>query len=197
MVSASNFLLCDVYDFAILAEGKSKRHNWVNNNISNKVPFAMKKILAAFASTLLCASPVLAQAASTAPQLNITTDAAMDMAHYAVGLAESRHLKLCIAVEDTDGNLVAFIRMQGAYAGCVEASIAKAKSAARFARNTIEFFDAARTQNLPIGFVPGILPSAGGAVFKQGETVVGSIGTSGDTNEAEQALVVDTAKHFH
>lgn len=99
----------------------------------------MKKILAAFASTALCASTAFAQSASTAPQLNITTEAALDMAHYAVGLAESRHLKLCVAIEDTDGNLVAFIRMQGAYAGCVEASIAKAKSAARFARNTMEF----------------------------------------------------------
>ncbi|MBB2173596.1 heme-binding protein [Gluconacetobacter asukensis] len=154
----------------------------------------MFTVLAALASF---SAPALAQSSSTAPQLNITTEAALNMAHYAVGLAESRHLKLCIAIEDTDGNLVAFTRMQGAYAGCVEASIAKAKSAARFARNTIEFFDAARAQNLPIGFVPGILPSAGGAVFKQGDVVVGSIGTSGDTNENEQALVIDAAKHFH
>ncbi|GAN99178.1 MULTISPECIES: GlcG/HbpS family heme-binding protein [Komagataeibacter] len=157
----------------------------------------MKQMLGVLALLASFATPAFAQTSSTAPQLNITTAAAMDMAHYAVGLAENRHLRLCIAVEDTDGNLVAFIRMQGAYAGCVEASIAKAKSAARFARNTIEFFDAVRTQNLPIGFVPGILPSAGGAVFKQGDTVVGSIGTSGDTNENEQALVIDTAKHFH
>lgn len=176
-----------------------KRRQGFNNNIENKVTLEMKHLLKVLAVLASCATPALAQpsSSSTAPQLNITTDAAMDMAHYAVGLAENRHLKICIAVEDTDGNLVAFIRMQGAYAGCVEASIAKAKSAARFARNTIEFFDAVRTQNLPIGFVPGILPSAGGAVFKQGDVVVGSIGTSGDTNENEQALVVDTAKHFH
>ncbi|MFW7268305.1 GlcG/HbpS family heme-binding protein [Gluconacetobacter sp. Hr-1-5] len=157
----------------------------------------MKRIFTVLAALASFSTPALAQSSSTAPQLNITTEAALNMAHYAVGLAESRHLKLCIAVEDTDGNLVAFIRMQGAYSGCVDASIAKAKSAARFARNTIEFFDAARAQNLPIGFVPGILPSAGGAVFKQGDVVVGSIGTSGDTNENEQALVIDAAKHFH
>ncbi|WP_242011585.1 GlcG/HbpS family heme-binding protein [Acetobacter fallax] len=157
----------------------------------------MKQMFTVLVALASFSTPVLAQSSSTAPQLNITTEAALNMAHYAVGLAENRHLKLCIAIEDTDGNLVAFTRMQGAYAGCVEASIAKAKSAARFARNTIEFFDAAREQNLPIGFVPGILPSAGGAVFRQGDVVVGSIGTSGDTNENEQALVVDAAKHFH
>lgn len=156
----------------------------------------MKKILIAFASSIICASSAYAESASTAPQLNITTEAALNMANYAIGLAEKRHLKVCVAIEDTDGNLVAFIRMQDAYAGCVDASIAKATSAARFGRNTIEFFDAVRTQNLPIGFVPGILPAAGGAVFKQGDTIVGSIGTSGDTNEAEQELVIDTAKHF-
>ncbi|MFP3373696.1 heme-binding protein, partial [Pseudomonas sp. SIMBA_068] len=89
-------------------------------------------------------------------QQNLSTAAALQLAQKATDIARSRDMKICIAVTDADGHLLAFTRMQGAYAGCVEASIAKAKSAARFAIDTITFYDLARKENLAIGTIPGI-----------------------------------------
>jgi uncharacterized protein GlcG (DUF336 family) len=138
-----------------------------------------------------------ATASSTAPQENVTTATALELADYATKLAASRNMNICIAVTDADGHLLAFTRMQGAYAGCVDASIAKATSAARFAINTITFYDLARKENLAIGTIPGILPAVAGVVIKKNGVVVGSVGVSGATDLTEQKLAEDTAAHFH
>lgn len=138
-----------------------------------------------------------APVAQVVAQYNASTAAALHLADVATRLAASRGMKICIAVADADGHLLAFTRMQGAYSGCVDASIAKAKSAARFAINTITFYDLARKQNLAIGTIPGILPAVGGVVLKQGATVVGSVGISGDTDLTEQKLAEDVAATFH
>lgn len=134
--------------------------------------------------------------ASVVAQQNLSTDAALQLAQKATDIARSRDMKICIAVTDADGHLLAFTRMQGAYAGCVEASIAKAKSAARFAIDTITFYDLARKENLAIGTIPGILPAVGGVVIKHADNVIGSVGISGATDITEQQLAVDVAATF-
>jgi uncharacterized protein GlcG (DUF336 family) len=139
----------------------------------------------------------VASAASVVAQYNVSTAAALHLAEVATDLAATRGMKICIAVDDADGHLLAFTRMQGAYSGCVDASMAKATSAARFAINTITFYDLARKQNLEIGSIPGILPAVGGVVLKQGSVVVGSVGISGDTDLTEQKLALDIAATFH
>ena len=150
----------------------------------------------AFAQSTPAAAAPSAASAEVVPQYNVSTSAALHLADVATQLAASRGMKICIAVTDADGHLLAFTRMQGAYSGCVDASIAKATSAARFAINTITFYDLARKQNLEIGSIPGILPAVGGVVLKQGATVVGSVGVSGDTDLTEQKLAVDVAATF-
>lgn len=165
----------------------------------------MKKINVLLGSLVFTAlTPVLAQAATTsapvglvAAQENVSTAAALQLADRATQLAASRNMKICIAVTDADGHLLAFTRMQGAYAGCADASIAKATSAARFAINTITFYDLARKENLAIGTIPGILPAVGGVVLKYNGAVVGSVGVSGDTDLTEQKLAEDVSATFH
>jgi uncharacterized protein GlcG (DUF336 family) len=159
----------------------------------------MKKAIALLALCGLVAGPAMAQAAtsSTAPQENVTTATALELADYATKLAASRNMNICIAVTDADGHLLAFTRMQGAYAGCVDASIAKATSAARFAINTITFYDLARKENLAIGTIPGILPAVAGVVLKKNGVVVGSVGVSGATDLTEQKLAEDVSAHFN
>ncbi|WP_205299881.1 heme-binding protein [Pantoea sp. Tr-811] len=161
----------------------------------------MKTTMTIAALSLAFAMATSAQAASPAAtvvaQENLSTAAAQQLALHATELAASRAMKICIAVTDADGHLLAFTRMQGAYAGCVEASIAKATSAARFAINTITFYDLARKENLAIGTIPGILPAVGGVVVKHGGNVVGSVGVSGATDLTEQKLAEDVAATFH
>ncbi|WJD72255.1 heme-binding protein [Pseudomonas asiatica] len=154
--------------------------------------------MAALSLAFIAAAIAPAHAAETASatvvsQQNLSTAAALQLAQKATDIAASRDMKICIAVTDADGHLLAFTRMQGAYAGCVEASIAKAKSAARFAINTITFYDLARKENLAIGTIPGILPAVGGVVVKHGDSVIGSVGVSGATDLTEQQLAVDVA----
>ncbi|MCS4061380.1 heme-binding protein [Pseudomonas putida] len=137
-----------------------------------------------------------APSTSVVTQENLSTAAAQQLAERATEMARSRSMNICIAVADADGHLLAFTRMQGAYAGCVEASIAKAKSAARFAINTITFYDLARKENLAIGTIPGILPAVGGVVVKHDSNVIGSVGISGATDLTEQKLAEDVAATF-
>ncbi|MBD1551103.1 GlcG/HbpS family heme-binding protein [Pseudomonas typographi] len=150
----------------------------------------------ALAPTLAFAQAPAAAVAPVVAQANVSTAAALQLAERATQLAAARNMKICIAVTDADGHLLAFTRMQGAYAGCVEASIAKATSAARFAINTITFYDLARKENLAIGTIPGILPAVGGVVLKHDGAVVGSVGISGDTDLTEQKLAEDLSATF-
>lgn len=160
----------------------------------------MKTFVPCAALSLALLLPTVAHAAtveSVISQPNVSTAAALQLAEKATQLAVERHMKICIAVTDADGHLLAFTRMQGAYAGCVDASIAKATSAARFAINTITFYDLARKENLAIGTIPGILPAVGGVVLKHGGGVVGSVGISGDTDLTEQKLAEDVSATFN
>jgi uncharacterized protein GlcG (DUF336 family) len=153
-------------------------------------------LFAAFAPIVVQAQTPSTASASVVAQENVSTAAALELASQATQLAASRNMNICIAVTDADGYLLAFTRMQGAYAGCVEASIAKATSAARFAINTITFYDLARKENLAIGTIPGILPAVGGVVLKQDGRVVGSVGISGATDLTEQKLAEDVSATF-
>ncbi|WAH61011.1 heme-binding protein [Pseudomonas silvicola] len=160
----------------------------------------MKITLPFAALTFAALLPALASAQTTATvvnQPNVTTAAALQLADRATHMAAAQHMNICIAVTDADGHLLAFTRMQGAYAGCVEASIAKATSAARFAINTITFYDLARKENLAIGTIPGILPAVAGVVLKHDGAVVGAVGVSGATDLTEQKLAEDVAATFN
>lgn len=162
-----------------------------------KTKISMAALSFAFiASAFTQAQAATATNASVVSQENLSTAAALQLAERATEMARSRNMNICIAVTDADGHLLAFTRMQGAYAGCVEASIAKAKSAARFAINTITFYDLARKENLAIGTIPGILPAVGGVVVKHDSHVIGSVGISGDTDLTEQKLAEDVAATF-
>lgn len=100
--------------------------------------------------TLVQADPV----SPVVAQENVSTASALQLAEHATQLAAARNMKICIAVADADGHLLAFTRMQGAYAGCVEASIAKAQSAARFAINTITFTTLPARRTLLLALFP-------------------------------------------
>lgn len=154
---------------------------------------------AALSLCLLPASPAVGQegsSTSVVAQPNVTTAEARRLVGQAVRRAGAQGMRVCVAVSDADGHLLAFERMQGAYAGCVDAAIAKARSAARFATQTNMFYEMVRDRNLGIGFIPDILPAVGGVPLRQGGLVVGSAGVSGDQDRTEQDLAVRTAGEF-
>lgn len=157
----------------------------------------MKMIRAAASLALLAglgaSGAALAAPPATLTRVEISADGARTVVDRARSLAVQRGLHMCIAVVDASGGLVAFERMDGAITGCIDSAIAKARSSAGFGVATDSFFERARQDNLPIGFVPGILPAAGGAPLKQGAVVIGAVGVSGGNVQTERDLAADTA----
>lgn len=156
----------------------------------------MRRVLLAFTMLLM---PIAAEAQAgpaVVAQPNVSTERARELVAWAVARATAQNMPICVAVADADGHLLAFERMQGAYAGCVDASIAKARSSALFNISTKDFYDMVREKNLGIGFIPGILPAVAGVPLRQGKAVVGTVGVSGDTDVTEQTLAAETAAQF-
>jgi uncharacterized protein GlcG (DUF336 family) len=96
--------------------------------------------------------------------------------------------KFAIAVVDTNGDLVHFARMDGAQVGSVVVSQGKARSAARFRRDTRNFYNAFETGHPYIGTLdPTIVASPGGYPLIEGGKLIGAIGCSGGTGDQDAA----------
>jgi uncharacterized protein GlcG (DUF336 family) len=105
-----------------------------------------------------------------------------------------------IAVADAGGNLVAHVRMDGAWIGSIDISINKAFTARAFDISTKDLAKQAQ----PGGQFYGIHVSnkgrvmifAGGVPFKRNGQVVGAIGVSGGSGEQDQAVAEAGAAAF-
>lgn len=105
-----------------------------------------------------------------------------------------------IAVADAGGNLIAHVRMDGAWLGSIDISIKKAFTARVFDVSTRQLSQLAQ----PGGPFYGIHASndgkvmifAGGIPLKQNGQVVGAIGVSGGTGEQDQAVAEAGAAAF-
>jgi glc operon protein GlcG len=123
---------------------------------------------------------------------SITAAAAAELVERAVSTGEP----LSVAVVDPGGELLAFRRMDGAPAFSARFAIAKARTAAAFARPTadmellFEGRDAFATGFLPLG--PWFVGKGGAPFLVEGECV-GAIGLSGNTAEHEDALARELA----
>ena len=100
-----------------------------------------------------------------------------------------RNWKMNIAVVDTNGEPVLFERMEGAQIASGDISIKKARTAARFRRETRLFFNAFETGH---GYVatldPTLTASPGGFPLVENGKLIGAIGCSGGTGD-QDALI--------
>jgi uncharacterized protein GlcG (DUF336 family) len=105
-------------------------------------------------------------------------------------VAEARQQKwaVSIAVVDAAGELVAFLRMDGAPFSSIDVSRAKARTAARFRRPTRALDSALTAGRLAILGLEGATPVEGGVPIVVGGEVVGAVGVSGVTS-AQDAQV--------
>jgi len=96
--------------------------------------------------------------------------------------AKKRNWKMNIAVVDTNGELVQFERMEGAQIASGSISIGKARTAARFRRESRAFYNAFETGH---GYVstldPTLVASPGGFPLVEGGKLIGAVGCSGGT----------------
>ena len=96
---------------------------------------------------------------------------------------------LNIAVVDTHGDLVAFARMDGAMLASIAISQGKARTAARFRRESRVFYNAVETGNPYVTSLdPTLVASPGGVPLIADGKLIGAIGCSGGTGDQDAAV---------
>src|SRR4051794_23529675 len=103
--------------------------------------------------------------------------------------AKRRNWKMVIALVDTNGELVHFSRMEGAQVGSVPVAVGKARTSARFRRESRLFYNAFETGHPYVATLdPTLVASPGGFPLVEGGKLIGAIGCSGGTGD-QDALI--------
>ena len=103
--------------------------------------------------------------------------------------AKKRNWKMNIAVVDTNGELVHFSRMEGAQIASGTISIGKARTAARFRRESRLFYNAYEAGHAYTGTLdPTLVASPGGFPLVEGGKLIGAVGCSGGTGDQDAAV---------
>ena len=102
--------------------------------------------------------------------------------------AKKRNWKMNIAVVDTNGELVQFERMEGAQIASGSISIGKARTAARFRRESRLFYNAYETGHSYVATLdPTLVASPGGFPLVENGKLIGAVGCSGGTGDQDAA----------
>lgn len=120
----------------------------------------------------------VAHAQLTLEGAKLALDAALDQAR-ALGTTGS------IAIVDSGGQLLAFSRLDGSFAGSSEVAIGKARTATLFEKPTANFEEIIRNGRTPMLALEDFTPLKGGLPLRVGHHVVGGVGVSGAAS-AEQ-----------
>lgn len=105
-----------------------------------------------------------------------------------------------IAVVDAGGNLIAHVRMDGAWIGSIDISINKAWTARAFDISTKELAELSQSGDQFFGIHVSnhgrVMIFAGGVPIKRGNQVMGAIGVSGGMGKQDQAVAEAGAQAF-
>jgi glc operon protein GlcG len=125
-------------------------------------------------------------------QVSMTSDKAKQILAAAEAEAKRHNWNMCIAVVDTNGNLVHFLRMDGSPVNSVTLSQRKASTAARYQRPTQAFYDAYGTGPRLTRIIaavshldPVLAVLPGGFPLIEGGKLIGGIGCSGGTADQD------------
>ena len=125
--------------------------------------------------------------ADTSPSLKLTIDGAMKLLDAAMAKARDMQVPECIAVVDAGGHLLAFARMDGAFALSIDTALVKAMTAASYGIPTgaiaagVDIKLAIATRGKRVN-LPGGLP-----VIVDGH-VIGAIGVGSGTGEQDREV---------
>src|SRR5690606_23274430 len=102
-----------------------------------------------------------------------------------------------LAVVDAGGNLVAHVRMDGAWIGSVDISINKAFTSRAFDISTKDLAEHSQSGGQFFGIHASnrgrIMIFAGGVPLKRNGQVIGAVGVSGGSGEQDHAVAVAAA----
>jgi glc operon protein GlcG len=124
----------------------------------------------------------------------ISLQRAQALAQAAVAEAAKRGWPLNVAVVDSGGNLVAFLRMDGAQLASIAISEHKARAAVKFRRPTKAFEEA--IQKLDYKYVltlDDVIGSRGGIPLIEAGKIIGGSGCSGATSSQDEVVCAAAA----
>lgn len=164
----------------------------------------------ALCGILLLGAPVGAQLAPVAPpsppaqmpfDVPYGTPISLTAAKAAIAAAEAearRHnWKMNISVVDPNGDLIAFERMDGAQLASIQISQHKARTAARYRRETFALEQGLQAGNVYLMTLDDAIASRGGFPLVSGGHIIGAIGCSGGTGSQDAATCKAGADTVH
>jgi glc operon protein GlcG len=132
-----------------------------------------------------------AAAASTGATVSVPTltfEGARRIAAAAAEEAQRNNWGVSIAVVDTHGELLFFARLDGAHQQSVDIARTKARTAARWRRETKALEDAVAGGRTVLLAVDGMLPLEGGVPIIVDGRVLGAVGVSGVTSQQDAQI---------
>lgn len=123
-------------------------------------------------------------------QATISWEAAHVAVRAAVEHAVELGVRINVGVTDSAGNLVAFLRMPGAFPQSIRIAIDKAATAGGFGFPTAKWMDVCgHDEGMKLGFAsqPGLIVFGGGLPIRAEGQLIGGIGVSGASAQQDEA----------
>lgn len=166
---------------------RSRTSTLVTKSMSLRIARSLVLALGVIAGPL---APVALAAQGGPPPVTVqvpalTFEGARRIAAAAAEEAQRNQWGVSIAVVDTHGELLFFARLDGAHQQSVDISQAKARTAARWRRETKALEDAVAGGRTVLMAVEGMLPLEGGVPIIVDGRVIGGVGVSGVTSQQD------------
>ena len=120
----------------------------------------------------------------------LTAEAVKSVLVAAEAKAKQNSWNVSIAVVDPNGDLVGFLKLDGASVGTVQISQGKARTAARFGRPTKVYADRVAKDTLNMLSVEGLYTIQGGMPIIIDGRVIGAVGASGATSAQDEEIAI-------
>jgi glc operon protein GlcG len=118
----------------------------------------------------------------------LTADAVKAMLAAAESKAKQNKWPVSISIVDPNGDLLGFLKLDGASVGTVQISQGKARTAARFGRSTKVYADRIANDTLNFLSVDGVYTLQGGLPIMVAGRVIGAVGVSGATSAQDEEV---------
>jgi glc operon protein GlcG len=148
-------------------------------------------MLLRFASLALVAVALAAPrtaAAQLATTKALTTDAVKAVLTAAEAKARANSWNVSIAVVDPAGDLLGFLKLDGAATGTVQIAQGKARTSARFGRPSKVYADRITENQLNFLSVDGVVALQGGLPIMVDGRVIGAVGVSGVPSQQDEEV---------
>ncbi|MEI7740528.1 MAG: heme-binding protein [Betaproteobacteria bacterium] len=117
----------------------------------------------------------------------IKLEKADQLLNTALAEAQKREWKLICSIADPYGQMVAMKRMDNAQIASIDIAIHKARTAAKYRRET-KLFELGIANNPYLGTLDDVIASRGGIPLIEGGKLIGAIGCSGGTGSQDEVI---------